>query len=326
MKQIRRIGVLTSGGDAPGFNPCIRAVVRMGIHYGWEVVGIKRGYDGMIDGEMVPLTARSVSGIIERGGTILSTARSPEFMTKQGQIEAARNLNEAGIDAVVVIGGDGSMNGALVLQEMGFGVVGVPGTIDNDMYGTDISIGVDTALNTALDAIDRIKDTATSHQRAFLVEVMGRYCGYLALMAGIAGGAEMVCIPEVEFRLEDVADELVQSYIRGKTHCIIVIAEGAKYDASAIASYLIESKEETGFSVRVTILGHIQRGGSPTAFERLLATRLGCAAARELSEGHSGVMVGLQGAKIGATSLSDVVGRRKEIDLEFYEMAETLAR
>jgi len=326
MRKIRKIGVMTSGGDAPGFNPCIRAAVRMGLHYGWEVVGIRRGYEGLINGEMIPLMARSVSGIIERGGTFLGTARSQRFMTKQGQMEAVRNLNEAEIDAIVAIGGDGTLRGAQVLHEMGVAVVGVPGTIDNDLCGTDMAIGVDTALNTALGAIDRIKDTASSHHRAFLVEVMGRNSGYLALMTGIAGGAEMVCIPEVDFELEEVAHELEQSYIRGKTHCIIVVAEGAKYNANAIASYLSESKEETGFSVRVTILGHIQRGGSPTAFDRLLATRFGCAAIRELNEGHSGVMVGLQGSKIVATPFGEILDRRKEIDLEFYKMAEILAK
>ena len=324
--KAKRVGVLSSGGDAPGFNPCLRAVVRMGIHHGWEVVGIKRGYEGMINGELAPLDRRSVSNIIERGGTFLGTARSPRFMTRQGQMEAARNLNEAGIGAVVVIGGDGSMHGAQVLQEMGFAIVGIPGTIDNDMCGTDISIGVDTALNTALDAIDRIKDTAASHHRAFLIEVMGRKCGYLALMAAIAGGAEMVCIPEVDFELKDVADELVDTYIRGKSHCIIVVAEGAKYDASSIASYLNESKDRTGFSVRVTILGHIQRGGSPPAFERLLATRLGCAAIRELNDGRSGVMVGLSGNEIVSTPLTEVLSRGKELDLGFYEMAEILSK
>ena len=324
--KARRVGLLTSGGDAPGFNPCIRAVVRMGIHHGWEVTGIKRGYEGMINGEMVPLDRRSVSGIIERGGTFLGTARSPRFMTRDGQIEAARNLNEAGIGSLVVIGGDGSMHGAQVLQEMGFAVVGIPGTIDNDMCGTDISIGVDTALNTALDAIDRIKDTAASHQRAFLIQVMGRKSGYLALMTAIAGGAEMVCIPEVDFELKDVAEELVDTYIRGKPHCIIVVAEGAKYDASSIASYLNKSKDRTGFSVRVTILGHIQRGGSPTAFERLLATRLGCGAIQALNDGQNGVMVGLSGNEIVSTPLADVLSRNKELDVGFYEMAEILSK
>ena len=324
-RRIRKIAVMTSGGDGPGFNPCIRSVVRMAINYGWEVVGVKWGYVGLINGEMIALTRRSVGGIIGRGGTFLGTARSPEFMTKRGQTEALRNLNEAEVDALVVIGGDGSLRGALVLEEGGFPVVGLPGTIDNDLYGTDMSIGVDTALNTALEAIDKIKDTASSHQRAFLVEMMGRNSGYLALMAGIAGGVEMVCIPEVEFELEDVAHEVRDAYVRGKTHCIIGVAEGARYNAGAIAAYLREN-EETGFSVRVTILGHIQRGGAPTAFDRLLATRLGAAAVQALHEGQSGVMMGLVGNVVRATPLEEVTTRGKELDLTFCELAQILAK
>jgi len=324
--RIRKIAVMTSGGDGPGFNPCIRAIVRMAINYDWEVVGIKWGYVGLINGEMIPLTRRSVGGIISRGGTFLGTARSAEFMTKKGQIEALRNLNEVDVDALVVIGGDGSLRGAIVLQEMGFPAIGLPGTIDNDLYGTDMAIGVDTALNTALQAIDKIKDTASSHQRAFLVEMMGRNSGYLALMAGIAGGVEMACIPEVEFELEDVAREVADAYVRGKTHCIISVAEGARYNANAIAAYLSESKEETGFSVRVTILGHIQRGGSPTAFDRLLATRLGAAAVETLRQGKSGVMMGLVGNAVKATSLHEVTTRGKKLDPSICELAAILAK
>jgi 6-phosphofructokinase 1 len=324
--KIHKIAVLTSGGDGPGFNPCIRAVVRMAINYGWEVLGVKWGYVGLINGEAIPLNRRSVGGIIGRGGTFLGTARSPEFKTKKGQIEAARNLNEWGVDGVVVIGGDGSMRGAIALGELGLPAIGLPGTIDNDLYGTDMCIGVDTALNTALEAIDRIKDTASSHQRAFLVEVMGRNSGYLALMTGIAGGAEMTCIPEVEFELEDVVREVKDAYVRGKTHCIISVAEGARYNANAIARYLNENKEETGFSVRVTILGHIQRGGSPTAFDRLLATRLGAAAVRALNEGQSGVMMGLVGSVAKAIPLEEVVSRTKDLDPRMCELARILAR
>jgi len=325
-RKIRKIAVMTSGGDGPGFNPCIRAVVRMAIHYDWEVLGIKWGYVGLINGELIPLTRRSVGGIISRGGTFLGTARSAEFMTKKGQMEALRNLNEAEVDALVIIGGDGSLRGGMVLQEMGFPVIGLPGTIDNDLYGTDMAIGVDTALNTALQAIDKIKDTASSHQRAFLVEMMGRNSGYLALMAGIAGGAEMACIPEVEFELEDVAREVRDAYVRGKTHCIISVAEGARYNANAIATYLSESKEEAGFSVRVTILGHIQRGGSPTAFDRLLATRLGAAAVEALRQGKSGVMMGLVGNVFKATSLGEVTTRGKKLDPAICELAAALAK
>lgn len=323
---MKRIGVLTSGGDSPGMNPFIRAVVRRALDYDMEIFGIKRGYAGLIDGEIEQMDARSVGGIIQRGGTILGTARCPEFRTPKGQREALRNLNEEGIEGLVVLGGDGSMRGAMTLHEGGIKVVGAPGTIDNDMYGTDMAIGVDTALNIALDAIDKVKDTASSHQRAFLIEFMGRDCGYLALMAGIAGGAEMVCIPEVPFELEDVVKTLEDAYIRGKAHCIISVAEGAAYNATAIESYLRQRQEETGFEVRSTILGYIQRGGSPTAFDRLLATRLGAAAVDLLHEGQSGVMVGLIGNKVVNTPIPEVVAGKKKIDLSLYELAKALEK
>ncbi len=323
---MKSIGVLCSGGDGPGFNPCIRAVVRMGLSLGMEVYGIRRGYAGLIACEMQPMTARSVGGIIGRGGTILGTARSQEFTTVQGRREALRNLNRQNIEGLVVIGGDGSMRGALELHKMGFPVVGVPGSIDNDIVGTDMAIGVDTALNTVIEAIDKIKDTASSHQRAFLIEVMGRACGYLALMSGIAGGAELVLIPEVETPVEKVAAELQDAYLRGKAHCIIIVAEGARPGTQAVAEYLKARQDELGFSVRVTVLGHVQRGGSPTAFDRLLATRLGVAAVQALHAGKSGVMIGLIGNRIAETPLEEVVAKPKSIDLEFYRMAGVLAK
>jgi len=323
---VKKIGVLTSGGDGPGLNSCIRAVVRKALHYDLEVIGIKRGYTGLIYGELIPLNTRSVgSGIIGRGGTMLGTSRCAEFKTKKGQREAIRTLNEEGIEALVVIGGDGSLHGAKVLHDAGVKVIGVPASIDNDVYGTDIAIGVDTALNTVMEAIDRIKDTASSHNRAFLVETMGRECGYLALVGGIIGGAEMVCLPEVPFDLETVAQTLVDAYLRGKSHCIIIVAEGARYNAKAIAEYLEAQREETGFEVRMTILGHIQRGGSPTAFDRLLATRLGAAAVDTLHEGKSGLMVGLGGSRIITIPLAEVAAKRKELDLQLYELGEILA-
>lgn len=318
--------MLTSGGDGPGLNPCLRATARMAISLGVAVVGIKRGYTGLLNGEFVTLTARAVGGIIDKGGTFLGTSRSLDFKTRRGQLDALRNLNEAEIDGLVVIGGDGTMEGAQQLHELGYPVMGVPGTIDNDVAGTDIAIGVDTALNTALDAIDKIKDTASSHQRAFVVEVMGRESGYLALMAGLAGGAEMVCIPEVPFELEDVARTVTDAYIKGKAHAIILVAEGARYNAVAIAEYLRERHEEAGFSVRMTILGHIQRGGSPMAFDRMLATRLGAAAAQLLIEGQRGQMVGLIGNRIVSTPFTEVLARRRPIDVNMFRLAEVLAR
>jgi len=304
----------------------VRAVVRMAASLGVEVVGIRRGYAGLLDHEFVDLPARAVGGIIGRGGTFLGTARSAEFATRGGQLDGLRNLNEAEIEGLVVIGGDGTMRGGQKLQDLGFPVIGVPGSIDNDLAGTDMCIGVDTALNTALDAIDRIKDTASSHQRAFLVEVMGRNSGYLALMTGIAGGAELVCIPEVAFELADVERTVTDAYIKGKSHCIIVVAEGARYNAVRIAEYLNARREEAGFSVRVTILGHIQRGGSPSAFDRVLATRLGSAATRALVEGRRGEMVGLVGNDIALTPFGKIIGEPKPIDVKMFQLAGVLAR
>jgi 6-phosphofructokinase 1 len=323
---MRRIGVLTSGGDGPGLNPCIRAVTRTAIGYGLEVMGIKRGYAGLMDCEMTPLDARAVGGIIGQGGTFLGTDRAPEFKTAQGQREALRNLNRQSIEGLVVIGGNGSLTGALAIHEQGFPVVGVPATIDNDVPGTSIAIGVDTTLNTILGAIDRIKDTASSHQRAFLIEVMGRDCGYLALMGGVAGGAEIVLIPEVETTLEEVAQGLLDAYIRGKGHCIVVVAEGYKPGTQALVDYLKERREELGFEVRVTVLGHIQRGGSPSAYDRLLATRLGAAAVTELHNSHYGQMVGIKGSEIVITPLEEVANSRIELDLDLYELAKIMEK
>jgi 6-phosphofructokinase 1 len=270
-------------------------------------MGIRRGYSGLIGGEIEEMTARSVGGIIGRGGTILGTSRSPEFATPQGQLDAMRNLNRFGIEGLVVIGGNGSLTGALKLHERGVKVVGLPGTIDNDLAGSDTTIGVDTTLNTILDAIDKIKDTASSHQRAFLVETMGRDCGYLAIMSSIAGGAEMALIPERAASLEDVSTTLKEAYIRGKTHCIIVVAEGWKPGITALEAFLNSQKADLGFEVRTIVLGHIQRGGSPSAYDRILATRLGAAAVEALSEGESGVMIGWVGGQIARTPLSEVI-------------------
>ncbi|MFW9998354.1 MAG: 6-phosphofructokinase [Candidatus Odinarchaeota archaeon] len=323
---MRRIGVLTSGGDGPGLNPCIRAVTRRALGYGLEVMGIERGYAGLMNGEMIQLDARAVGGIIGKGGTFLGTARAPEFKTVQGQREALRNLNKHSIEGLVVIGGNGSLTGALALHKRGFPVVGVPATIDNDVPGTGMAIGVDTALNTILGAIDRIKDTASSHQRAFLIEVMGRNCGYLALMGGVAGGAEMVLIPEVETTLEEIAQGLMDAYIRGKAHCIVVVAEGYKPGTRGVVDYLNERKEELGFEVRVTVLGHIQRGGSPSAFDRLLATRLGAAAVAELYNGQHGQMIGTRGQKVVTTPLEEVANNRVELDLDLYNLAKDMEK
>lgn len=321
---MKKIGVLTSGGDAPGENPCIRAVVRTAISHGLEVIGVHRGYAGLMDTDVEPLNARSVGGIIHRGGTFLETARYPEFKNEEARHTALRNLNRQDIEALVVIGGNGSQTGALKLYQMGFPVIGVPATIDNDLAFTDMAIGVDTALNTLLDAVDRIKDTASSHQRAFLVEVMGRDSGYLALMGGIAGGAEAIVIPEVKTSCEELAAKVEDAYVRGKAHFIAVVAEGARPDTQTLAQHL--RGKELGFEVRVTILGHVQRGGSPTAFDRLLGTRLGAAAVQQLVKGKKGKMVGITGNKVVVTDLEKVLATRKSVDLEFYRLAEMLEK
>jgi 6-phosphofructokinase 1 len=323
---MKRIGVLTSGGDGPGLNPCIRAVTRQALSLGMEVCGIKRGFAGLMDGEMVDLNDRSVGGIVGEGGTFLGTARAPEFKTLKGQREALRNLNQAVVEGLVVIGGNGSLSGALALYKLGFPVIVIPATIDNDVGGTDIAIGVDTALNTILDAIDKIKDTASSHQRAFLIEVMGRNSGYLALKSGVAGGAEAVLIPEVETPLEDVAQMIVDVYIRGKSHCIVIVAEGYKPGTRAVVQYLEKRREELGFDVRVTVLGHVQRGGRPSAFDRLLATQLGAAAAHALHDGKSGHVVGLVGYQFTFTPLEEALANPPQIDMDLYKVAKVMER
>ena len=322
---MKRIAVLTSGGDAPGMNAAIRAIVRNGIAEGFEVFGVSYGYKGCIEGNIRPLTARDVGGIIQKGGTILGSARAPEFKTLEGREKALAAFKQHKIDALVVIGGNGSQTGANALHEMGFPVVGVASTIDNDLLGSDITIGVDTALNIALEAIDRLKVTASSHRRAFLVEVMGRDCGYIALMAGIAGGAEVILIPEIETSADEVAEELREAYRRGKTHGLVVVAEGAKYNAQALNDYFETNYADLGFGMRATILGHVQRGGDPGVADRILASRLGAGAVAALKRGESGVLVGLQKDEITTTPLIEIAGKTKSINPELYALAEILA-
>ncbi|MGB1286375.1 MAG: 6-phosphofructokinase [Aggregatilineales bacterium] len=321
---MKRIAVMTSGGDAPGMNAAIRAVVRTGLAHGVEVYGIRQAYAGLLNGDITPMTSREVSGILQRGGTILQTARNEEFRTKKGQRKGLRRLNERNIDGVVVIGGDGSLRGAMALHNLDVPVVGVPASIDNDIYGTDMSIGADTALNTILDSLDRLRDTASSHNRCFLIEVMGRSCGYLALMGGILGGAETVIIPEREVPMEEVAKELEDAYVRGKIHAIAVIAEGASYSATELAEFL--NQQEVGFEIRLTILGHTQRGGGPSAFDRLLATRMGVAAVEELLAGHTGIMIARTGRGQKTVPLEEVVEKTRPITEDYFEMAHILSR
>jgi len=322
---MKRIAVLTSGGDAPGMNAAIRAVVRTGIDKGWEVFGIRRGYAGLISGHLEPMGARDVSSILQLGGTVLGSARCPEFKTEEGRKRALEVLHRHRMDAAVVIGGDGSQQGAYALSQLGFPVVGVASTIDNDLYGSDVTIGVNTALNIALEAIDRLKVTASSHQRGILVEVMGRGCGYLALVAGITGGAEVTIIPEVEADPDVVARQLREAYERGKPHALVVVAEGATYNAERLARYF-RDHYELGFELRVTILGHVQRGGAPAAFDRLLATRLGAAATDCLERGESGVLVGLIKGDIVTTPLEVVATSKKPLDLSLLNLARVLAK
>ena len=318
------IGVLTSGGDAPGMNACIRAVVRTGMANNIRVLGVYNGFDGLIDGEYRPLGARDVCGILQRGGTILQTRRSKRFMEKSGQRDAIRKMNAAGMDALIVVGGEGSLHGANVLHEQGARVIGIPASIDNDIWGTNIAIGVDTAMNTIMDAVDKLRDTASSHSRAFIVETMGRNSGYLAVMAGIVCGAEVVLIPEVQSTVEEVASAIENAYKRGKNHSIIIVAEGSGFRATELADSL--DKMDVGFSTRVTVLGHIQRGGTPTAYDRLVASRMGYKAVEGLIEGKSGVMTGLKGRGIEFIPLPDVIANKREISMDYYDMAKVLAR
>jgi 6-phosphofructokinase 1 len=322
--MVNTLAVMTAGGDAPGMNPCVRAVVRTALSSRLRVKGIRRGFEGLAAGDLLDLGARDVGGIIQKGGTILMTGRFPQFEELQYQRLGLRKLNEAAVDALVVIGGEGSMNGARALHRLGFPVVGIPASIDNDVHGTQMALGVDTALNTIIEAVDKLRDTASSHQRAFVIQTMGRESGYLALMAGITGGAEMVLIPEHETPPEEVAAAISDAYVRGKTHAIVIVAEGAALQGQALIDQL--NAMNTGFHFRLTILGHIQRGGRPSAFDRLLAARFGVSAVERLLAGEHGVMLGLKGREIEATPLDEVCGVTRRANLDYYRMARMLAK
>jgi 6-phosphofructokinase 1 len=321
-QRIKRIALLTSGGDGPGMNAAIRAVVRRAIHHGIEVVGVRHGYRGLMGGDFVPLPATAVSGIINRGGTILFTARCPEFRTDEGQEKAVEQLKRAGIDALIVIGGDGSLHGAHQLwHKWQVPTVGVPGSIDNDLAGTDFSIGFDTAVNTALDAIDKIRDTAVSHDRIFVVEVMGRTVGFIALEVGLAGGAEVILIPEIPFEISKIGITIKRGRQRGKESYIVVVAEGAARGIAVAA----DIEAITGAETRATVLGHVQRGGAPTAADRVLATRLGAGAVDVAVEGRFGTLVGIQANQVAVSPLETVWTNRKTIDTALYDLALVLA-
>jgi 6-phosphofructokinase 1 len=306
-------------------NAAIRAVTRGALARGWEVFGARNGFAGLLADAAEALHARDVGGIIQSGGTVLGSARCPEFAEAAGRARALANLRKRGIEALVVIGGNGSQTGTASLSREGYAAVGVPSTIDNDLYGTDLSIGADTAINVTLEAIDRLRTTASSHQRAFVVETMGRDCGYIALMAGIAGGAEVIALPEREIKPADVAERLRAAYRRGKTHAIVVIAEGSRCGVKELMQHYAGERDSIGFELRVTRLGHVVRGGAPLAADRLLATRLGAAAVDSLAAGRHGVLVGMVRNDIVATPLAEIAGRTRPADTALLEMARVLA-
>ena len=320
----KKLAVLTSGGDAPGMNAAVRAVVRMGIHLGYECHGVLRGYQGLIDDDLVPLQRRSVANIIQRGGTILKTARCEAFREEAGRARAAETLGRHGIEDLIVIGGDGSFHGAWKLNaEHGTRVVGIPGTIDNDIPGTEYCIGFDSAINTALMSIDRIRDTAASHDRLFIVEVMGRRTGFIALNVGIGAGAEVVVTEDNPRAVHEVCDHLVEGQRRGKTSSIVVVGEAEK--EGRVFEVARHIKETCGLDYKVTILGHTQRGGSPSARDRLLASRLGAAAVQALNEGITNVMLGEACGAVVRVPFGEVVGQRKQVDPALFELVDVLS-
>ncbi|MCX6171428.1 MAG: 6-phosphofructokinase [Flavobacterium sp.] len=325
-KTIKKIGVLTSGGDSPGMNAAIRAVVRTCAYHNVECIGIYRGYQGMIEGDFKEMGARSVNNIVNKGGTILKSARSKEFMTKEGRQKAHQNLVNAGVEALVIIGGDGSFTGAEVFnEEYNFPVMGIPGTIDNDIFGTSYTLGYDTALNTVVECIDKIRDTASSHNRLFFVEVMGRDAGHIALNAGIGAGAEEILIPEENLGLKRLLESLQKSKASGKSSSIVVVAEGEKLGKNVfqLKDYIEEHLPE--YDIRVSVLGHMQRGGSPSCFDRVLASRLGVKAVESLLEGKSNFMVGLLADKIELTPLQQAIKGHSAIDRELLRVSDIMS-
>lgn len=321
---MKKIAVFTSGGDAPGMNACIRAAVRTGVYYGVEVYGIMHGYDGMIKGEIMPMPSNSVANIIQRGGTILKSARSLEFKTKEGRQRAYNNLKHHGIEGLVCIGGDGTFTGAAIFhEEFGIPCMGAPGTIDNDLGGTDYTIGFDTAVNTALNAIDRIRDTADSHNRTFFVEVMGRHSGAIALDVALSCGAEAVMLPEVDEEIEFLNEHFNKENKRRKTFSIIIVAEGDEEGgAIAIANRFKQARPD--MDIKVTILGHIQRGGAPSSNDRILATRLGAHAVKSLLEGHTNKMVGVMNQKIVLTDFKTAITEKKSLNPDMLKLMQVV--
>jgi 6-phosphofructokinase 1 len=322
---MKKIAVFTSGGDAPGMNACIRAVVRTACYNGVEVVGIIRGYEGMISGDFINMDSTSVSNIIQRGGTILKSARSQEFRTKEGRLKAANNLKKEGIEGLVVIGGDGSFTGAKVFsEEFNLPFIGAPGTIDNDLFGTDFTIGYDTAVNTVVEAVDKIRDTADAHDRLFLVEVMGRDAGFIALRSGIGVGSEAILIPETETYIDQLIDKLQKGWERKKSSSIIIVAEGDDSGGAYEVAKKVNAKFKN-YETKVTVLGHVQRGGSPTAADRILASRIGKSAVDALIEGRRSEMVGIINQKVKYTSFEKAIKHHQKINQELLDLAEVLS-
>ncbi|WP_299126936.1 6-phosphofructokinase [uncultured Winogradskyella sp.] len=324
--SIKKIGVFTSGGDSPGMNAAVRSVVRACAFHSVECVGIYRGYEGMIDGDFTPMDARSVKGIINKGGTILKSARSKEFRTKEGRAKAYEQLKKANIDALVVIGGDGSFTGSMIFnQEYNFPVMGIPGTIDNDIFGTSHTLGYDTALNTVVEAIDKIRDTASSHNRLFFVEVMGRDVGHIALNVGVGAGAEEILIPEEDLGLDRLLESLRRSKQSGKSSSIVVVAEGDKIGKNVfeLKDYVDANMAE--YEVRVSVLGHMQRGGPPSCFDRVLASRMGVRAVEGLLNGESNYMVGLRNDKIQITPFDQAVKGKSKINMELLRVSDIMS-
>ncbi|WP_196884988.1 6-phosphofructokinase [Aureivirga sp. CE67] len=325
-RSIKKIGVLTSGGDSPGMNAALRAVVRTCSHYRIECYGIYRGYQGLIEGDYVLLGPRTVNNIINKGGTILKSARSEEFKTKEGREKAYKALKEAKIDALILIGGDGTFTGGMYFnKEFGFPCIGIPGTIDNDIFGTDFTIGYDTALNTVVEAVDKIRDTASSHNRLFFVEVMGRDAGHIALNAGIGAGAEEILIPEEDLGLDRMLESLKRSKRSGKSSSIVIVAEGDKTGKNVfeLADYVEENLPE--YDVRVSVLGHMQRGGSPTCFDRVLASRLGMKAVEVALDGKTNLMVGLINNEVKTTDLEKAIKENTKINKELLKVSEVMS-
>ena len=318
---MKKIAILTSGGDAPGMNAAVRAVVRMGLYHGLEMYGIEQGYKGLLNEEIHLMDSKSVSDIIQRGGTVLRTARCPEFKNEEVRKQAAKILQDKGIDALVVVGGDGSFTGAKLLSKLGVKTIGLPGTIDNDLAYTDYTIGFDTALNTVADAISKIRDTSTSHDRVSIIEVMGRNCGDIALFAGVAGGAESIIVPEVGFNKEDLCKTILEGKNKGKKHNLIILAEGVG-GASELATYV---EETTGLIARATILGHIQRGGNPSVFDTVLASRMGAKAIELLLEGKTSRVVGSKENKIIDMDIDEALALPRTFDKELYEIGNILS-